>query len=253
MDEAEFRFLSRDLRGCWVAAGNHLDSRMDIDGENQTWINAKFGGTTEHFSFRLGNQLFLVRLEMMTEGKDFPFSKEDVQALADECNGQALLMPMEFSQDGWRPVHPGWGTLSMKTGELIEPTELVTDELVEISDWEVQNFACQIACTQLQQAGHKISPWGTYAEVDPSIFLEVENGSECVIVRGIRHGAEKLSKPWNLEKFANEQKAKGRGGHFVSVTVCNADQGFVDNNTKQILPIYRGHAMHVSYSGMQHI
>ena len=53
--------LSDDFIQCWYDAGSHLQHQVE---GGPTWIRAHLDHPImEHLSFRLGNQLFFVRIE----------------------------------------------------------------------------------------------------------------------------------------------------------------------------------------------
>jgi len=54
--------MSRAFFGCWQAVGEHLDRQ--VDSGIRSWLRAHpYPPFLEHLSFRLGNQLFFVRVE----------------------------------------------------------------------------------------------------------------------------------------------------------------------------------------------
>lgn len=62
MYQIEMQEMSEDFFQCWKAAGNHLNSR--VDAGIRSWLRAHpYPPFLEHLSFRLGNQLFFVRVE----------------------------------------------------------------------------------------------------------------------------------------------------------------------------------------------
>ena len=62
MYEIEMHEMSKEFLPCWKAAGIHLSKQ--VDGGIHTWLRAHpYPPFLEHLSFRLGNQLFFVRVE----------------------------------------------------------------------------------------------------------------------------------------------------------------------------------------------
>ena len=62
MYEIEMQEMSEAFLPCWKAAGIHLSKQ--VDGGIQSWLRAHpYPPFLEHLSFRLGNQLFFVRVE----------------------------------------------------------------------------------------------------------------------------------------------------------------------------------------------
>ncbi len=62
MYEIEMNEISEAFFPCWKAAGIHLSKQ--VDGGIQSWLRAHpYPPFLEHLSFRLGNQLFFVRVD----------------------------------------------------------------------------------------------------------------------------------------------------------------------------------------------
>ena len=60
-------------------------------------------------------------------------------------------MVMQRTTTGWEPKFGGWGLTHTETGETVSPLDLVSDELIELSDWELQYFAIQIVRDHLEK------------------------------------------------------------------------------------------------------
>ena len=242
--------LDSQLFECWKAAGQHLNNQ--VPGGINSWLNAQFGNPSpEHFSFRLGNQLFFVRLSIIDDGLDFPGSGHLVQELADDANGWALGMPMKSCRDGWVPAHPGWGTLRLGVGEPINPVELVSAEQIEMSDWELHHFAVQIVSDQLAQSGKKVRSTQGHMAIDPSVWVEGPDGSEWVVVRATRFPISEAERPEQLSELFDELRQSSCRGYFASVSVANADQ--TPGDQSPALPLLRGHGMNVRFTGFQEL
>ena len=66
MYEIEMHERSEVFFPCWKAAGIHLSKQ--VDGGIQSWLRAHaYPPFLEHLSFRLGNQVFFVRVEDVDE------------------------------------------------------------------------------------------------------------------------------------------------------------------------------------------
>ena len=62
MHEIEMQEISPEFLKCWHAAALHLNKQ--VQGGIQAWLrNNPYPPFLEHLSFRLGNQLFFVRVE----------------------------------------------------------------------------------------------------------------------------------------------------------------------------------------------
>jgi hypothetical protein len=79
---------------CWKAAGIHLSKQ--VDGGIQSWLRAHpYPPFLEHLSFRLGNQLFFVRIEDVDGKAQGPGTIRGLAAAARDGNGHACILPMK--------------------------------------------------------------------------------------------------------------------------------------------------------------
>lgn len=63
--------VSAEFAQCWQVAGRHLQAQLQ--GSNQFWLKATLVPPfLEHLSFRLGNQLFFIRIEDAEGSLDVP-------------------------------------------------------------------------------------------------------------------------------------------------------------------------------------
>lgn len=239
--------VSEEFADCWRAAGRHLQKH----GEGAiSWLRAHLNPPMlEHLSFRLGNQLFFVCLD--AEGAS-PFSEGTARALqtvANGCRGRACIMPLRKSAAGWTVTAPGWGLVDATSRRSVNPPALVTDEKIEMSDWELQDFAVQIVREHLEKEGRKIMSWQGNPEVDPSLWFVGEKGPEWVVVRAVRYPEKQARPPQNWAGIAESCARLSRKGHFASVAVANAKDPF-DPARGSPLPLWRGEGMVVSYAGL---
>lgn len=134
MHEIEMQEMSREFLKCWQSAGIHLNNQ--VQGGIQSWLRAHpYPPFLEHLSFRLGNQLFFVRIEDVDAKIQGPGSLRGLFAVSDVNHGHACLLPMKknFFGGGWVPDRSGWGLIDAKTKKPINPISLVTDEIIEMT------------------------------------------------------------------------------------------------------------------------
>jgi hypothetical protein len=139
----------------------------------------------EHLSFRLGNQIFFVRLEDVDGKLEVPASRQTLLTIAEGCKGHPCLLPMQRERGGWIAARSGWGLLDLRTGRSLDPVSLVSGERIEMTDWELQDFAVQIVRDHLEKQGRKLMSWQGNPSVDPSIWLVGDHGPEWVVVRAV--------------------------------------------------------------------
>ena len=84
---------SQEFAQCWQTAGRHLN----IKGDGAiNWLKAELTPPfLEHLSFRLGNQLFYIRLVDVDEQAQMPGNLSGLMSVAKGCKGHACLMQMK--------------------------------------------------------------------------------------------------------------------------------------------------------------
>lgn len=251
MYDIEMQEASPEFAKCWQAAGSHMQNQVQ-DGL-QTWLRAHLSPPfLEHLSFRLGNQLFFIRIEDVDGHLKVPGSIDGLLSIADGCKGHACLMPMKkkFLGGGWVPDCLGWGLIDAQTKAPINPILLVTDAKIEMTAWELQDFAVQVVRDQLLKEGYKLMSWQGNPNVDPAIwFVGDSNGREWVVVRAVRYPDKDAKRPHNWMDIAHGCAKLSNIGHFASVAFASVDQTF-DTADDDPIPLWRGHGVHVSYEGL---
>ena len=176
MHQIEMHELSPEFIRCWKAAGLHI--QMQSEGPI-SWLKANLEPPfLENLSFRLGNQLFFVRIEDAEGRVGVPGTRQGLLSVADGCKGHPCIMPMRLRSGAWVAEAPGWGLTDARTGRPIEPISLVSDERIEMTDWELQDFAVQIVRDQLEKSGRKLMSWQGSPGVDPSVFFVGDAGRQ---------------------------------------------------------------------------
>ena len=219
----------------------------------RSWLRAHLAPPfLEHLSFRLGNQLFFIRLEDVDGRLKVPGSLHGLLAIADGCRGSACLMHMTKKRLGgdWIPAHPGWGLIDARTKRPINPVSLVTGEKIEITAWELHDLAVQVVRDQLLKEGRQLMSWQGNPNVDPAIwFVGDSKGPEWVVVRAVRYPKKDAKHPHNWNEIAAGCARLSKISHFASVAVVSVEQNF-DSAEDAPIPLWRGHGVHVSYEGL---
>ena len=79
--------VTDDFKQCWQSAGRHLQSQVE---GGLTWMRASLDEPfMEHLSFRLGNQLFFVRVIDVDNELKVPGTDENLIKIAKGCKGHA--------------------------------------------------------------------------------------------------------------------------------------------------------------------
>ena len=243
--------VTPEFSNMWNAAGNYLNSQVQ-DGI-QFWLKASLSPPfLEHLSFRLGNQLFFIRLEDVSGQVRTPANINELISIAAGCKGHACLMPMNKNLLGhWVPISSGWRLIDARTGNTIDPISLITDENIVMTDWEVQDFSVQVVKDDLIKKGYQLMSWQGNPYVNPSIWFIGDSGvPEWVVVRYSRKPRIPVTQPHNWGEIAESCSHMSSIGHFAPVYPASANDAF-DPLIGTIMPLYRGYPLIVSYKGLE--
>jgi hypothetical protein len=229
------------------AAGRHLQ-RMGGDGV--FWLGTDLlPPVAEHLSFRLGNQLVFVFVE--APGVPGPSSLELFLDVAREATAIPAIMPVQRAGGEFRPAIGGWGLQDARTGQPVDPGALVSDERIEMSDWEIHDAATQFVAAELEKSGCGVLSRHSSFRFDPAIWFRDDRGPAFVVVRSGRFPLDNAPRPRHLDAIVAGCAAKSGRGYFASVTLAHVDQ--VTSSSPKSLPLYRGHGMVVRFPGLEAI
>ena len=241
---------SQEFVLCWQTAGKHLS----IKGDGAiNWLKSELTPPfLEHLSFRLGNQLFFIRLVDVDERAQMPGNLKGLMSVAKGCNGHACLMHMKNVDGEWQVLNSDWGLTSVSTQQSINPVDLLSDENIEMTDWELQDFAVEVVRDQIKdKLGGEIMSRNSNPSVYPSIWFVGKNGPEWVAVRMTSYPNPEPAHDCDLGKVAASCVQISEVGNTADVTIFNADQKFEDDSP--ILPILRGHAASIKFDGLKKV
>lgn len=227
----------------WQAAGMHIERTAGerLDAWLRAHLNPPF---LEHLSFRLGNQLFFLRVEDEDGHVEGPGSLRGLLSVAEGSNGHACLMPMRKRGGEWTAAQPGWGLLDAKTKKPIDPPAEISDKKIEMTDWELQDFAVQIVRQQIEKEGYEMMSWQSNPGVDPSVWFVGNDGPEWVIVKTARYPEKDAQLPANWRSVAENCARMSKRGNFASVSV--ACMTTISEGGK----LYRGYPLVTNYAGL---
>ncbi len=235
------------FHAAWQAAGQHLQR---LGGDGISWLRADLNPPlAEHLSFRLGNQLIFVYLQV-AGGVQSPSSKQLFLTACKEATALAAVMPMEPVGRTFQPAYGGWGLRDALTQAAIDPPSLVSDAKIEMSDWEVHDFAIQIVTSQIESAGNTVLSKQPSPHIDPSIWFKDRQGPAFVVVRSGRFPLSDMPKPDNISEIAASCARLSRRGFFASVTAANAEQQTASSSRGSI-PLFRGHGLIARFAGLE--
>lgn len=245
--------MSSEFVECWKAAGRHLNGQ--VSGGIGAWLRAHpYPPFLEHLSFRLGNQLFFVRVEDAAKKVEGPGSTSGLLAVANRTSGHPCILPMrrKLLSSEWVATNEGWGLLDANTRAPISPPSMVTSDQVEMTGWELHDMAVQVVRDHLRECGFKLMSWQSNPDVDPAIWFVGVSGPEWVVVRPAIFPATQAEKPETLPQIKEQCAALGRIGHFASVSLASTEQKFMDPREPSV-PLFRGGGMYVRFEGIQSV
>ena len=245
MYQIEMHQVSDDFVSCWHTAMTHLETR---GREAIKWLKSDLiPPFLDHTSFRIGNQLFFVRIEDKDNELDTPSNPDGLKMIAVGCKGIACHMPMIRKSVGWEVGASDWGLINPETKELVNPYDLVTDENIIMTDWEIQDFAVQVVRNYIKdKLGFKIFSSQGNPSVHPSLWFKGEEKDECVIVGSAKFGGYMPELPSNIDDIIESVSSVTDRVHFASVCFYHPEQ----KNNEDVLPLYRGHGAGMKFSGL---
>lgn len=245
--------MSQEFFECWQSAQIHLNQQ--VEGGIQSWIRVHpYPPFREHLSFRLGNQIFFVRVVDTSEKLEGPGSLEGLSRIAREANGLACLLPMKkkFFGGKWVAAESGWGLLDAESGKPIDPFHLVSDEKIEMTDWELLDISVQVVRNYLEKQGCTVTQWLSDPAVYPSIWFFGDSGLlEWVVVKACRYPAMTPERPENWLDIVRTCGGENVIGHFATVSVASADDVFDPADGVSSVPLWRGYRMLVRFTGLE--
>ena len=243
---------SENFRIAWACAGKHIQ-QMGQGGV--IWLRADLNPPmAEHLSFRIGNQLFFI----FVATPEAPFNPERNHIFLDvasEATAIPCIIEMQSSKGAFEPINYGWGMINAITGKPVNPLELVSDELIEMSDWELHDFAVQVVRTQLENDGKKIFGVQPSPHIQPSLWFEDKQGSHWVVIKATRYPNKYAELPANIEEMNQFFSSKGMRGYIARLIVANANDPFdplaIENGN--FIPVFRGHGLMPLFKGLEPI
>lgn len=243
-----------DFAECWKAAGMHIENQSQ--GGIRGWLRAHLNPPfLEHLSFRLGNQLFFIQLVDVDDQLETPANPSGLKMIAEACQGHACYMPMQKREGQWIPTENGWGLVDTETLELVNPVELITDEKIVMTDWELQDFAVQVVKDSLVAEGKEVTSWHGNPDVHPSLWVVGHDSLEWVVVKAARYPERNCVIPNNINDIVNNFKEVSKKGYFAVVGVANVNDPYdpMAKKNGNFVPLFRGEGMNVSFQGLTEV
>ena len=240
---------TQDYMDVWAAAGQHLT----VKGQGSiSWIKSDPKPPfLEHLSFRLGNQLFFLRIEDMDDEIRLPGNPKGLFTIADGYQAVACLLPMKKIGTEWRPALSDWGLIDAHTRKQFNPVDLISDEKIEMTHWELQDFAVQVVRKYLSDQGFEIMSFNSTPEAHPSIWFTRDNQPEWVEVSYALYPAMQIEHPPILDELLAAPALGSIPSSIAKVFIASSAE--MNNETGIPIPPYRGHGLAVNFAGLESI
>lgn len=242
--------VSQEFEECWLSAIQHIATRMDPN--TIFFIKQDLSPPfLEHISFRLGNQIFCIHVCDEYGELNVPSEPEATIVASKKSKGIPCKIVMQKTPDGWVTQTIGWGLTHLITEEPVNPEDLVTDELIEMTEWELQDFAIQIVRYGLEQKGYQIRSSVSDPKINPQLwFVDPEGRDHFVVVRWVKYPDTHAVVPHNFGEIIEACALESKSGFFTSVILANPvhpitnpeDLNLLDPHTAKIevQPLWRG-------------
>ena len=242
--------ITQPFADAWCAAGRHIQA---AGNGSFVWLrNHLHQPLAEHLSFRLGNQLFFVFVEAFEQtGAILPFTDRRAARFlhaAELANAVPCRIQVANTGGRWAVTTPGWGLTHAETGSPVDPAALADDGPVEMTNWELHDFAIQVVRDVLVKEGKEVVEWQSNLDIDPSIWF-LEEGRRCyVVVRAVRYPEADAPRPPILRQLQATCAPFADRGYLASVAAIHADNL---KNLQEPVPLLRGCPMVVRFTGLE--
>jgi hypothetical protein len=249
-------------------AGQHLERQFkyrynkNIDEhKNYRWIKSEWTYPSfEHFTFAYKNKLFPVFIELIEDGKS-SMTENNIVNLVNSSKKYNLtpcvfkMKIVSYQNNRYEnrssynmnnnyifPLSNGWNLYDPLTGDNIIPEDLGNELPIQLSDWEMLNFAIQIVIDDIKKKSWKIFSFCDLLEINPQIWIEDNFGRRSwVIVRNIEKEEDNEPHRW-INIIKDTSILEDFDGYFAGVRFLSTN----GSNT-----ILRGEASFIDYKGIK--
>lgn len=228
------------------------------------WIKADLTWPSfDHLTFAYKNQVFSVLVDLVQDRRGTLTSNE-VKRCIDACT-ENNLVPCIFPVDAgsFRPLKDGWNLSNPESGASVVPNDCVDDIKVEMSEWELRNFAIQIVRDHIEKnLKGSILSYCDVLGIDPQIWFDDQHGNRCwVVVRNFGKIKGSESAEFTGIEARNPQLIP-YDGFFAGVSVASSEPFTVDLDAKLVplskrfdgsAPVYRGDGFYINFKGLERI
>lgn len=247
------------LQECFRREAGRVDAPRDF-----RWIKAELTWPSfDHLTFGYGNQVFSVVVRLVEGGRPLLDERERQRCL--EAAAAFGLVPCAFDVDAraMRPAAGGWNLTHLATGKPVLPADTVTTAPIEMSEWELHNFAIQVLREYItKNLQGSIDSFCDVLGVDPQIWFKDRRGAPCwVVVRHLRHIEGDEHQRW-IGYDKTSPLLGAHDGFFAPVSIASASPVLRDAHGRVIPPSERYSAsaprwrcdpFYVKFEGLQRI
>ena len=237
--------LTKEYIDAWKITGLHLQKLFNeynkienSQGNGFNWLRTKIiTPSFDSMTFRYKNQVFSILIDLIEFDDDKVISKT-TQAAKDlqiKICAENNLLPCLFKIKirNMKPATGSWNLFDTRTDKKINLFDLVSDTPIEISDWELSNWAVSTVRNYLERDGNKIISFNDSPGISPNVFFEDKSGNKNWVLISV-NGKQQNS---NVKINGDFQKFSAN----VLINPINAEK------------IYRSNVAQVKYSGLKPI
>lgn len=168
--------------------GRYIQTKMNENGGFTTnqgfaWLRKELTSPSfDDMNFKYKNQVFSLLVELKTNNKNIlPENRKKI--FYEECKNNNLI-PCLFPIDAktLTPLGKGWNLYNLITNDYIDPLKIATDDEIEMSDWEFNNFAIFNVLQFLNKNGYKIHSFCDAPGIIPQIWFKDKNRKPAWVI-----------------------------------------------------------------------
>jgi hypothetical protein len=192
--------ITNEFHEAWCFAGQELSKQ----GQGSlNWLKAELNPPfVDHFSFRLGNQIFSILIDVIdSKGNNSidDFEKQRQIKFCTKNNITPAVFTIVRNLTGkLDKASSDWNLIDTRTGEAFNPVEMISDAEIPVSEWELHDFGVQVVRNFLTSAGKKIFSFQSMLDLNPTIWFSEGEKRYFVIVRTAAYPALEAEKTENL-------------------------------------------------------
>lgn len=192
-DPTEFFLNVRQMAGYWLQQELNKFSEKEWHTGAHWLKNDLTYPCFEHFSISYKNQIFCILIDIIDADTNVSFLPSKTKELLIEncienncipCLYKLLVKnPIKPIYNTIRPISSGWNLTNAITNEQVFPEKLVSNDKIEMSNWELRDFAIQCARTYIEKEYQgKILSYQNILGIDPQLWFEDKFGKKNYVV-----------------------------------------------------------------------